>query len=188
MRLSVIHRSRCKSSAAARAVLAAVLLTGCTNPEGLGQGPQTHLASIDDSKHATAGSLAPNTSALSDLQMAQRSFDREAYGLAERQFRAAIERDRDDPEAWLGLAASYDRLARYDLADRAYAELERLDIDRAILLNNRGFSHMLRGDYVRARKLLRSAQALAPDDEHIARNLALLDDRANRIVTGSNTR
>ena len=30
------------------------------------------------------------------------------------------------PQAWLGLAASYDRLKRYDLADRAYLRLREI--------------------------------------------------------------
>ena len=42
--------------------------------------------------------------------------------MAERHFRKAVELHPRDAESWLGLAASYDRLKRFDLADRAYQE------------------------------------------------------------------
>ena len=56
-----------------------------------------------------------------------------------------------DAEAWLGLAASYDRLRRFDLADRAYAQAIGIVGPTAEILNNQGYSYMLRGDYKRAR-------------------------------------
>jgi Flp pilus assembly protein TadD len=46
--------------------------------------------------------------------------------MAERYFRRAVETHASDAEAWVGLAASYDRLRRFDLADQAYAEAIRL--------------------------------------------------------------
>ena len=75
------------------------------------------------------------------------------------------------------MVSSYDQLRRYDLADRAYDRLDHLQVDRAVVLNNRGYSHILRGDYGKARKLLAQAQSITPSDERIARNLALLDDK-----------
>src|SRR6202051_1255289 len=50
------------------------------------------------------------------------SFGRGHYGLAERYFRDAVEKAPRDVTAWIGLAASYDRLSRFDLADRAYVQ------------------------------------------------------------------
>ena len=119
-----------------------------------------------------------------ELYKEQASFARKAYGLAEKHFRAAIEQDRDDAEAWIGLAASYDQLARYDLADRAYSRLEQLKVDRAVVLNNRGYSHILRGDYPGARRYLLKAQKISPDDVRITRNIALLDDKQSKRVSG----
>ena len=55
-----------------------------------------------------------------------------------------------------GLAASYDRLRRFDLADRAYAQAIRSSAPTPEILNNQGFSYMLRGDYGRARAQLSS--------------------------------
>ena len=53
------------------------------------------------------------------LRMAIEHFNRGQYGIAERYFRDATEKAPKDPTAWIGLAAAYDRLARFDLADRA---------------------------------------------------------------------
>jgi Flp pilus assembly protein TadD len=150
----------------------AVMLAGCANHADLELKEASHLASGRD-----RATLDDDPGAKEDLRKAQASFSRKAYGLAEKHFRAAIEQDRNDAEAWLGLAASYDQLKRYDLADRAYDRLDILNVDRAVVLNNRGYSHILRGDYGRARKLLVEAQSIAPGDERIAHNLALLDTR-----------
>ena len=57
-----------------------------------------------------------------DLLLGKRHYREKNYGLAEQHFRRAAERLPRDGEAWLGLAASYDRLKRYDLADRAYSQ------------------------------------------------------------------
>src|SRR3979490_1808715 len=52
-----------------------------------------------------------------DLTLGKRHYREKNYGLAEQHFRRAAEKLPRDGEAWLGLAASYDRLRRYDLAD-----------------------------------------------------------------------
>src|SRR5438270_7866750 len=46
-------------------------------------------------------------------------FKKGSYGIAQRYFREAVEKAPEDAEAWIGLAASYDRLRRFDLADQA---------------------------------------------------------------------
>ena len=47
-------------------------------------------------------------------------FARGEYGLAEQNFREATEKTPQDAASWIALAACYDRLRRFDLADRAY--------------------------------------------------------------------
>jgi hypothetical protein len=42
------------------------------------------------------------------------------FGLAQQYFQDAVEKSPSDVTAWIGLAASYDRLGRFDLADQAY--------------------------------------------------------------------
>jgi len=46
------------------------------------------------------------------------------------------------------------------------------------VLNNQGYSYMLRGDYVRARTTLRAAQSQDPDSPFIKNNLELLEKSA----------
>ncbi|HVG50453.1 MAG TPA: tetratricopeptide repeat protein [Xanthobacteraceae bacterium] len=116
-----------------------------------------------------------------DLAMAKRFFRDGNYGLSERYYRRAAEARPRDAEAWLGLAASYDRLKRFDLADRAYSQLLRLTGPTADVLNNVGYSYMLRGDYGRARQKLREALAQDPDNMYVRTNLELLEEsRASR--------
>jgi len=120
-----------------------------------------------------------------DLSVAKKYYRQGSYGLAERHFRRAAELQPRDAEAWVGLAASYDRLRRFDLADRAYAQAVKLIGETPEIMNNKGFSYMLRSDYRRARAILLAAQSRAPDSPHIAANLQLLD-QAERKAKGVN--
>ena len=84
-----------------------------------------------------------------DLSMAKKYFRQGGFGKAEEHFRKAVELHPRDAEAWVGLAASYDRLRRFDLADRAYRQAGKIIGQTPELLNNQGYSYMLRGDYRR---------------------------------------
>jgi tetratricopeptide (TPR) repeat protein len=97
------------------------------------------------------------------------------YGLAEQHYRRAVEATRQNGSAWIGLAASYDRLGRFDLADLAYRHAIRLEGGNYVILNNWGYSYLLRGDIRAARRLLERAELLAPGDPTIANNIAVLD-------------
>jgi Flp pilus assembly protein TadD len=112
-----------------------------------------------------------------DVGLAKRHFRAAHYGLAELHFRRAAESGRGDPEAWLGLAASYDKLKRYDLADRAYAKALSLFGPTPEYLNNRGYSYLLRGDIPRASRLLAEAALQDPDNAQVRGNLATLEGR-----------
>ena len=57
-----------------------------------------------------------------ELSLGKKHFRARNFGIAERHFRRAVELSPRDAEAWLGLAASYDRLRRFDEADRAYRQ------------------------------------------------------------------
>jgi Flp pilus assembly protein TadD len=109
-----------------------------------------------------------------DLNIGKKYFRQGSYGLAERHFRKAVELHPRDAESWVGLAAAYDRLRRFDLADRAYRQAAKLIGETPELMNNQGFSFMLRGDYRRARSILLAAQAKDPNSPYIANNLKLL--------------
>ena len=111
-----------------------------------------------------------------DVQRGKRYFRSNNFGLAEKSFRTAVEKHPNDAGAWVGLAASYDRLHRFDLADRAYAAALRLVGPTAEILNDQGFSYMLRGDYARAKKKLQEAQAKDPANPYVQANLQLLEE------------
>jgi Flp pilus assembly protein TadD len=110
-----------------------------------------------------------------DLSLGKKYFRAADFGLAERHFRRAVELHPRDLESWIGLAASYDRLRRFDLADRAYEQAMKIAGPTPELLNNLGYSFMLRGDYRRARATLLQAQAQDPGNPYIKNNLELLD-------------
>ena len=109
-----------------------------------------------------------------ELNFGKRYFAAGNFGMAEQYFRRAVETHPRDAEAWLNLAASYDRLRRFDLADRAYAETIRLAGPRVAILNDQGYSYMLRGDFKRARVKLEEARAKDPANKFVENNLRLL--------------
>ncbi len=109
------------------------------------------------------------------LRLGIEHFNRGHYGIAERYFRDAVEKAPRDPTAWIGLAASYDRLARFDLADRAYHSAIRLTGETTQILNNEGYSFMLRGDVYNARIKFMKAYEREPNNPMILNNLNLLN-------------
>jgi len=113
-----------------------------------------------------------------DLQQGKRYFRSNNFGLALKSFQRTVEKHPRDAEAWVDLAASYDRLRRFDLADRAYTEAIRLIGPTPEILNDQGFSYMLRGDYARARQKLLQARAKDPANPYVRANLELLQESA----------
>jgi len=110
------------------------------------------------------------------LNLGKKQYRANNFGLAEKCFRHAAELHPRDAEAWLGLAASYDRLRRFDLADRAYAQAIAIVGPTPEILNNQGYSYMLRGDYKRAREKLTQAQSKDPGNRYVQNNLQLLEE------------
>src|SRR5262249_9318538 len=139
-------------------------ITGTVDP------PVTPLPGVTPSMH---GDLE------SDLNLGKRHFRQGDYGLAEKYFRRAVEKGIPDArkaaEAWMGLAACYDRLRRFELADRAYARAIEIVGPAPEILNNQGYSYIMRGDYARARVKLNAAIIKDPANPHILANLELLD-------------
>ena len=115
------------------------------------------------------------------LRMGIEHFNRGNFGIAERYFRDAVEKAPKDVTAWVALAASYDRVARFDLADRAYRMAIRLTGETTEILNNQGYSYMLRGDLVAARRKFQKAYEREPGNPTIANNLQLLN-ASSRII------
>lgn len=100
---------------------------------------------------------------------------------AERHFRRATEIDGRNSEAWIGLAASSDRLHDFAQADRAYGKAKAIAGPTAEVLNNQGYSYMLRGDLKRARDTLLAAQKLDPRNKYVENNLILLDSNERKV-------
>lgn len=122
---------------------------------------------------------ARNAEALKDdLALGKYHFRAQNYGLAELHFRRSVESTPGNPEGWIGLAASYDQLKRWELADRAYAQAFKITGPTPAFLNNRGYSYLLRGDVRRASEDLSRAAATDPGNERIQNNLKALDGRA----------
>src|SRR5450631_4298427 len=111
-----------------------------------------------------------------DLSLGKKQYRAKNYGVAEKHFRRAVELHPRDAEAWLGLAASYDRLRRFELADRAYNQAVGIVGPTSEILNNQGYSYMLRGDYKRARAKLDDAQRKDPGNRFVANNIQLLEE------------
>jgi Flp pilus assembly protein TadD len=109
------------------------------------------------------------------LRLAMEYFTRGQYGIAQRYYRDAVEKAPKDATAWIGLAASYDRLRRFDLADQAYVQAIKLSGETVQILNNQGYSYMLRGDLQKARLKFQKAYALDPTNPTIINNLELLN-------------
>lgn len=105
---------------------------------------------------------------------AQAQFRAGNYGKAAQLYLKATELFPNSAEAWLGLAASFDRLRRFDEAGKAYARLYKLIGGSATYYNNVGYSYLLRGDLKQARENLMRAYDLDPDNVAVRNNLALL--------------
>lgn len=95
-------------------------------------------------------------------------------GMAERHFRTAVEKNRNDGPSWLGLAAAYDKLGRFDLADRAYHRAIALRGMDFVIANNMGYSNLLRGDKRQALRSFETALRLDPGNLVVQNNIKLL--------------
>jgi Flp pilus assembly protein TadD len=115
------------------------------------------------------------------LRLGQEYFNRGIYGVAQRYFQDAVEKAPKDPKAWIGLAASYDHLRRFDLADRAYAQAIALAGETTQILNNQGYSYMLRGKLTAAREKFNEAFQREPDNPTIQNNINLLNGSSRFI-------
>lgn len=166
-------RIHAKSGAAVHAVLlllAAAALTGCKSTENrlLGESGMR----VEDPSFFPSDDY---------LRMGKVYFRNGNYGMAEQSFRKAVEVTPKDAEAWLGLAASYDNLRRFDLADKAYEKVLQLASQNATILNNAGYSQMLRGDLASARRFFLRAYELEPGNPYIANNLELLAESEKTV-------
>jgi Flp pilus assembly protein TadD len=115
-----------------------------------------------------------------DLSLGKKYYRSGSYGLAEKYFRRAAETHPSDAEAWLGLAAAYDQLRRFDLADRAYGQAIRIAGPTVEIVNNQGYSLMLRGKYREAAAKFAQAATKAPENQYVKNNIRLLAEATHQ--------
>lgn len=115
------------------------------------------------------------------LAEAKNHFRHGNYGHSATLYKKAAELEPKDAEAFLGLAASYDRLRRFDLADRSYRRLFDLTGGTLQYYNNVGYSNLLRGNLVAARKNFLKAYEIDPENIIVANNLELLGASATVV-------
>ena len=145
-------------------LMLAAVLGGCSTVPGM-EADVTVTSNTEVSKPTP-----PLDEIKDDVGLGQMNFSRQNFGLSELHFRRAVEAQPGDAAAWLGLAASYDQLKRWNLADRAYAQALKITGPTPEFLNNRGYSYLLRGDVRRASADLSLAAAKDPQNEHILNN------------------
>lgn len=148
-------------------VILAVSLGGCVSD-------RQKDALADKPKHVRNATLFSDMSAL-PLKTAELHFRNEDYGLAEQHYRRAVEMNPNNQQAWIGLAACYDRLRRFDLAARAYGVIIKQFGYSVTIHNNYGYHHYLKGDWKKARKHFEAAYDLDPENPHIMNNLKLIN-------------
>ena len=154
------------------AVAATVVLTAACQPSAENRLLQESGMTMEDAKFYPSDEY---------IRIAKVNFRNGDYGLAELHYRKAVEVTPRDAEAWLGLAASYDRLRRFDLADNAYQKVLQLGVNNAAVLNNAGYSQLMRGDFKSARRFLLKAYELEPENPYIVNNIALLGESEKRV-------
>lgn len=108
------------------------------------------------------------------LARAKLQFQEKNFGKAYAIYKRAAEVFPKDPVAWLGYSASADMIGRFDNADRGYSVLAKMIPNRAEYLNNVGYSYLLRGNLVTARRYFLKAYDIDPANVTTANNLELL--------------
>jgi Tfp pilus assembly protein PilF len=116
------------------------------------------------------------------VRLGMQNFSRGYYGMAASYFLEATQASPRDATAWIGLAASYDRLGRFALADHAYAAAIALVGETPEILNDRGYSAMLRNDFPAARGYLMRAYQVDPTNPYVLNNLRLLNESEKSVI------
>ncbi|UJQ95324.1 tetratricopeptide repeat protein [Mariluticola halotolerans] len=150
------------------AAISVLPLSGCSSMGSFGGGPAKIAELPSDGIYTSDGVLAE----------ARGHFRANNFGYSAAYYKKAVNLSPDNPEGYVGLGASYDRLGRFDLADRVYDALYNMTGGSVQYYNNLGYSHMLRGDLKTALINFRKAADLAPTNIIIANNIQLLADAA----------
>lgn len=104
------------------------------------------------------------------------------YGLALTEFRSAVANSPMSIEALNALAATYDQIQRFDLADQFYQRALIQAPESSQTLNNVGYSYMLRGKFDVASAYLREAKRVDAMNATVTANLAIVGVEAASIL------
>ena len=124
--------------------LASLWLAGCNTTSGptarVSDAPAATLAppgaqaqasvpaSVPDDAEVTTGSVTPRApQADEDVTLGKQQYRAGNFDAAAKAFSRAANKHPRDSEAWLGLAAAYDRLRQFELADSAYDQAMLID-------------------------------------------------------------
>ncbi len=133
---------------------------------------------VTDSRNSIPSNV-PEVPSGAELSTAMTAFESGNFGFSAKYFEMAAKKSPNDMTACLGMAASYDWLYRFDLADRAYGKCSKIGKDNFTYHNNVGFSYLLRGDYGKASVSFARAKQLRPGDPTAENNLRILRDAAS---------
>ena len=160
-------------------LLCLVGLAGCQTSDGV------NLTSFADQRTGLQDTAAIEFYPDTELVVQGRNFFQEgAYGKAQVVYQKAVEVFPNDAEAWLGLAATYDRLGRFDQSDIAYRNLAGLISASPVFHNNLGYSYLLRGELVQAKRNFLKAYELDPANPTTINNMELLDSSVDLLQQG----
>lgn len=141
----------------------AIAMSGCAEHD-----PELMTSSLTDTSLPTSARL---------VAKAKLQFEDGNYGSAVDAYAKTIEEDPLNADAWLGLAAAYDQINRFDEADKAYNRVQELVGATPTVLNNLGYSYLLRGNVDRSRKTLEAAYRADPGNPYILNNIDVLNKR-----------
>ncbi|CDX43045.1 Tetratricopeptide repeat [Mesorhizobium sp. SOD10] len=173
---------------AAAAGVLLIMLAGCQSTDTTGGVVRTNEPAKGD--YTAFGDTFDGLKTISDVDYyasdqaiteAKTQFRSENYGNAGALFYKATRLAPNDGVAWLGLAASCDRIRRFDLSDMAYSRAFKLLGATPEYYNNLGYSYLLRGKLQEARTNFLRAYELSPNDPTVANNLKLLSSSVRNI-------
>jgi Tfp pilus assembly protein PilF len=111
--------------------------------------------------------------------LGKKQFAKGLYGMALKNFRVALVNEPKSLDHLNAVAATYDKLGRFDLAERYYAQALGVDPNSVQTLNNIGYSFLMQKDYVSARYYLNQAAKLTGSQDGysgvVGANLVSLD-------------
>lgn len=131
---------------------------------------------------------SPTLAAAQDpYELGKKQFAQGLYGMALKNFRVALVNQPKSLDRLNAVAATYDKLGRFDLAERYYARALGVDPDSVQTLNNIGYSFLMQKDYVSARYYLEQAATFAHAKNNyvdtVGANLVSLDIAEGRGTT-----